>query len=50
MNNVITVDVEEWYHSNGLNIPADRWADYPSTVVENTMRLLDIFDSFQRNC
>jgi polysaccharide deacetylase family protein (PEP-CTERM system associated) len=47
MNNVITVDVEEWYHSNGLNISPERWGDYPSTVVYNTMKLLDVFDTYQ---
>jgi polysaccharide deacetylase family protein (PEP-CTERM system associated) len=47
MRNVITVDVEEWYHSNGLNIPKERWGDYPSTVVNNTMNLLDLFDEHQ---
>jgi polysaccharide deacetylase family protein (PEP-CTERM system associated) len=45
--NVLTVDVEEWYHSNGLNIPPDRWGDYPSTVVANTVKLLDLFDFYQ---
>lgn len=46
MINVITVDVEEWYHSNGLNIPEERWGDYPSTVVANTRKILDLFDCY----
>lgn len=45
--NVITVDVEEWYHSNGLNIPSEKWGEYPSKVEENTMELLELFDSYQ---
>lgn len=46
MINALTVDVEEWFHTNGLNIPQEKWASLPSTVEENTKRILDLFDEF----
>jgi polysaccharide deacetylase family protein (PEP-CTERM system associated) len=45
--NALTVDVEEWFHTNGLCIPPHHWETYPSTVVEKTERILDIFDEHQ---
>ncbi|NRD77987.1 DUF3473 domain-containing protein [Bacillus sp. BRMEA1] len=47
MLNALTVDVEDWYHTNGLNIPQKEWDSLPSTVLPNTMRLLDLFDEFE---
>lgn len=47
MLNALTVDLEDWYHTNGLNIPKARWNDLPSTVYPNTMKLLDLFDEFK---
>lgn len=47
MLNALTVDVEDWYHTNGLNIPKDEWDRLPSTVYENTIKLLDLFDEFE---
>jgi polysaccharide deacetylase family protein (PEP-CTERM system associated) len=43
--NALTVDVEDYYHVSGFerHIARDRWDDYPSRVVANTQRLLDLF-------
>jgi polysaccharide deacetylase family protein (PEP-CTERM system associated) len=46
MLNALTVDVEDWYHTNGLNIPKSDWDSLPSTVNKNTMKLLDLFDEY----
>lgn len=46
MINALTVDVEDWYHTNGLNIPPSEWNNLPSTVYPNTMKLLELFDEF----
>jgi polysaccharide deacetylase family protein (PEP-CTERM system associated) len=47
MLNALTVDVEDWYHTNGLNIPKSEWESLPSTVFQNTMNLLNLFDEFK---
>lgn len=47
MINALTVDVEEWYHTNGLNIGMKDWSELRSTVYPNTMKILDLFDEFQ---
>ncbi|WP_075619600.1 polysaccharide deacetylase family protein [Paenisporosarcina indica] len=44
MINALTVDVEDWYHTNGLNIAKKDWRDLQSTVYPNTMKILDLFD------
>lgn len=46
MINLLTVDVEDWYHANALNIPIDHWAHYPERVVENTKKIIDLFDKY----
>jgi polysaccharide deacetylase family protein (PEP-CTERM system associated) len=46
MLNALTVDVEDWYHTNGLNIPKDNWDSLTSTVFQNTLKLLDLFDHY----
>lgn len=46
MLNALTVDVEDWYHTNGLNIPKNEWDSLPSTVYQNTIKLLNLFDEF----
>ncbi|MDF2946177.1 MAG: pgdA 6 [Bacillales bacterium] len=46
MLNALTVDVEDWYHTSGLNIPKDKWDSLPSTVYENTIKLLNLFDTY----
>jgi polysaccharide deacetylase family protein (PEP-CTERM system associated) len=46
MLNALTVDVEDWYHTNGLNIPQSEWDKLPSTVFPNTIKLLKLFYEF----
>lgn len=41
----LTVDVEEWFHICGVPALAfDAWPRLPSRVVDDTTRLLDLFD------
>lgn len=46
MLNALTVDVEDWYHTSGLDIPKSNWDSLPSTVYSNTIKLLNIFDEY----
>lgn len=45
--NALTVDIEEWYHSNLLRIKSSDFKRQTSTVVPNTLRLLDILDEYK---
>lgn len=47
MINALTVDVEDWYHTNGLNIAKEEWSHLKSTVYPNTMKILDLFDEVE---
>ena len=44
--NALTVDVEDYFQVSAFEDQIDRnqWASYPSRVVNNTRRLLDLFD------
>lgn len=44
--NVLTVDVEEWYHPEALRgvMPIARWAEQESHVERQVSRLLDLLD------
>lgn len=43
--NVLTVDVEEWFHICGVPALApSAWPSLPTRVVDNTARLLDLLD------
>lgn len=46
MQNVLTVDVEDYFHVAALSksIQVSEWSDIPPRVVANTRRLLDLFD------
>jgi len=44
MLNILTVDVEEWYHGNDFDLPRDRWPGLESRVELQTDRLLDLLD------
>lgn len=48
MKNVLTIDVEDYFHSTALSgvVKRDDWSVYPSRVVDNTHRLMDILDRF----
>jgi polysaccharide deacetylase family protein (PEP-CTERM system associated) len=43
---IISVDVEDYFQVEAFArvIPRDSWGTYPSRVVQNTLRLLDLFD------
>ncbi len=43
--NVLTVDLEEWFHIDERLIPAGEWDRLPSRVEENTRALLALFDA-----
>lgn len=47
MDNVLTVDVEDWYMTSDLNIPVDQWDHFEDRVQGNTLRILDLFDEYQ---
>jgi len=42
MHNILTVDVEEWYHGNDFDLPHERWSALESLVVPQTDLLLEI--------
>jgi polysaccharide deacetylase family protein (PEP-CTERM system associated) len=46
--NVLTVDVEDYYHVSAFDgvLPRSAWQSLESRVCANTHRLLDIFDEF----
>lgn len=45
--NAMTVDVEDYFHASAFDrvVPRAAWDEYPSRVVGNTHRLLDLFDA-----
>lgn len=45
MQNALTVDVEDWYMTNGLDIPPSEWHRYEDRVVASTTLLLDLLDA-----
>jgi polysaccharide deacetylase family protein (PEP-CTERM system associated) len=46
MLNALTIDVEDYFQVSAFedHIPRDEWDGYPSRVVSNTHRLLDLLD------
>ena len=44
MRNILTVDVEEWYHGNDFDLPKERWSSLESRVVMQTDFLLDLLE------
>jgi len=48
MKNILTVDLEDWFVVENLkgNIQFDEWDELPARVVENTNRLLELFDHY----
>ena len=46
--NALTVDVEDYFHVSALapSIPRDEWASREPRVVDNTQRLLELFERF----
>jgi len=47
IRNALTVDVEDYFHVSAFagSIKRSEWDNYPLRVVENTRRLLELFDS-----
>jgi polysaccharide deacetylase family protein (PEP-CTERM system associated) len=47
--NLLTVDVEDWFHICGVTrwLPRDRWDRLQGRVVPNTLALLELFERFQ---
>jgi polysaccharide deacetylase family protein (PEP-CTERM system associated) len=43
--NVLTVDLEEWFHIDERIIPPGDWDRLPGRAVENTRALLDLLDA-----
>jgi polysaccharide deacetylase family protein (PEP-CTERM system associated) len=46
MQNALTVDVEDWYMTNGLDIDPSRWHEFEERVVPNTLELLELFEAY----
>jgi len=48
MINALTVDVEDYFHVSAFEqcIRRDEWDCFPLRVVDNTKRILDLFDEF----
>lgn len=47
MKNILTIDLEDWYHTNGLNIPPHMWPYYESRIERNTDKLLELLSIYQ---
>jgi polysaccharide deacetylase family protein (PEP-CTERM system associated) len=45
--NALTVDVEDWYHTNALNFDRSNWHHYEDRVAGNTNRLLELFARYR---
>ena len=47
--NLLTIDVEEWFHLLGIPAvpPEDAWGGLETRVVQNTLRLLEILERHQ---
>lgn len=45
--NALTVDLEEYYQTNGFNLPVESWSRYESRVDDYTRRLLACFEEHQ---
>ncbi len=48
MRNAITVDVEDYFHTEAMSaaVSRDEWEKMPSRVEENTRRLYDLFERY----
>ena len=47
MVNALGIDVEEWYHICGLDLPTGLDQSYPSRVENNTEKILEILDAMK---
>jgi polysaccharide deacetylase family protein (PEP-CTERM system associated) len=46
MKNIITVDVEDWYHGNDINIPINEYNSYQDRIINSTTEVLDLFSQY----
>lgn len=46
MQNVLTIDLEEWYHANYTDGLFDESCQYEERIVANTHRLLELFERY----
>ncbi|WP_051587969.1 polysaccharide deacetylase family protein [Paenibacillus darwinianus] len=46
MANVLTVDVEDWFQTNSLNLPVDTWDRYEDRIEGSMTKLLDLLDEY----
>lgn len=46
MYNILSIDLEEWFHANYESDLFDNSKEYEVTVIRNTKRLLDMFDRY----
>jgi polysaccharide deacetylase family protein (PEP-CTERM system associated) len=44
MNNILTCDLEDWYHASLMNSKFEEWDQYQQCVVRSTRKILDILD------
>lgn len=46
MDNIMTVDVEDWYQTHDYSIPINKWDQYEDRVEGNTGKLLDLLSAY----
>jgi polysaccharide deacetylase family protein (PEP-CTERM system associated) len=44
---ILTIDVEDWYQTSGINLPVDTWDQYEDRLVQNTMEIIELLDQYQ---
>ena len=49
MTNALSIDLEEYFQIHALAglIQPDRWPDFPSSIEDNTVRILDLLENFR---
>lgn len=47
MENVLTIDLEEWYHANYEDNLFEPGREYEERIIGNTRTILDLFDRYQ---
>lgn len=46
MHNILTIDVEDWYHTKDFNFGTETWSNYENRVDKSTRIILDILDQY----
>ncbi|MFA6736548.1 MAG: polysaccharide deacetylase family protein [Saccharofermentanales bacterium] len=46
VKNILTIDVEDWFHTNDFNIRKEDWSRYESRIRRNTEKVLEILDEY----